>query len=437
MGRQQECKSCFERYPQSELYYVFWDEPNSLGCHVDNSSVPKCFECIEVLSDEEENCRGRVIGYLTKLQREDYFKNVTSDEYKALIEKGAVVFKDDKQYEAMNNLTRMFYGSVKDRKISTLKETVLQNTPLGSNPHRVWSNIYSDEPKSRNNETNKYNAMCSPLLTRISSKLVPHRFYALMAHRNYIGRIEQTNKRLFEGNVSIRQHYVDSLRKLEDVLCLEKVNVLARGPKADSCQTPHIDGNSFKLLLLLVDYTAGNGLYEFKYLPGSHDIENVQKFQHEKFPLELMETINAKEGSVIAFFEKTIHGGGRGGSNPRNDGDRSNSDLNYEPADRIIHNQYIEGVEWFKGNEHTLPTDVSFQLALRYGSMTDCSNVPNRTNTWMMGSTEDDGNGITKVEEELKECMNNGLNELRKLDKVYINSIAFGRRVSPRKKLKY
>ena len=350
------------------------------------------------------------------------------------------MLEDNKLYEAMNHLTREFYESVRDSDISPLKETVLLNF-VGENPHRVWSNIYSTEDADKRNysaKMNKYNGLCSELLTHVSAKLVPHRHYALMAHRNYVNRIEQTNNFLFQGNVNIRKHAVNKLRELEDILSVEKVNVLARGPNVDKCQTPHIDGKSFKLLLLLVDYTAGNGLYEFKYFPRSHNIGDAVKFERKIFPLRLMETIHARQGSVIAFYEKTIHGGGRGGSSPRNDEDGTNSHLNDVSSDRIIHNQYIERTKWFTSNERTLPTDVSFQLALRYGCMTDSSNHPNRTNKWMKGSTEDEdnGDGPTEIEKELKGCKNKAERELRKSDLAYMNFIALSHRVSPRRKKK-
>ena len=445
MGRPKECRSCNGKKQQSQLFHPFWDVPNSRGYYVDDWSDPTlCFKCIETLKEEDNGGR-KLIGFLRKDEKKEYVKNVSSAEHRTLIKNGAVVLEEEKLKETMNRLTLLFHKSVRERDIKKLNETFSLNGKVGKNPQRVWANIYSTENGDmRNNRATmeKYNALCSQLLTSVSSKLVPHKHFALLAHRNFVGRSEQTNDSLFEGNGSIRKRSVQKLRELEDTLMVEKVNVLGRGPMVDRCQTPHIDGNTFKLLLLLVDYTAGNGLYEFKYFPSSHNIEDVGKYEWEVFPLNLMESIYARQGTVIAFYEKTIHGGGRGGCVDRNDAHgRMNHNRNCGSSDRILHNDYIDGKKWFKGYESVPPTDISFQLALRYGDMTDSSNSPNATNTWLKGSTLDEygnGDGLTEIEEDFKRSvtLKKAENDLTVSDQSYMKIIAFAHRGSRRMKRK-
>ena len=426
MPRRKNCKTCENK--EAILYHPFWSNANNERLHVKEKDYnsPICSQCVIMLKREHNDA---LVGCLKESEKKEYIDNVKAQLYNSLIEDGAVVINDLPCIkQIINDLTIYFYSRVKEDKILLLKDSKLKDTPATTD-HRVWSNIYNED---NNTATNTVHSLCSPLLTLVTPKLMPHRHYALTAHRNFTSLINNTNETLLQGSDrSIRKCSIENQKIVDNVLIVEKINVLCRGPKLNSIQTAHVDGNSMKLLLLLVDYTQATG-YNFHFLPGSHNISNHNELLETKLPLKCLEEIRAASGSIIAFFENTIHSGGHSSKNGTNNTTGRNPLLNCTRSERLKHNEYIKNIKWFK--DKSLPTDISFQILLRYGLITCSSTEPNKTNKWYGNITSDDGEANTPIQKELQNCSNNAQQHLRKLDKDYIQCMTLGKRASTRKR---
>ena len=422
-----KCKGCEQR---NIPYHPLWSFPNSSGLHVDLNKQPLCEKCIIKTKDDKDNKGlGTFIGYLSKQETEEYRKNVEADVHKKLLEEGVAVIDglSLKKGQSVSDLSLLFYKMLRDKKLRPLRESVDDIKKKSTNDHRVWNNIYSEDDNKSNKNTAKMNALCTPLLTELASRLMPHRHYALTAHLRYKSHINNTMGSLLDGG-NIRKRAIDHQRDTDAVLNLEKVNVLVRGPQLKSRQGAHIDGLSYKLIALLVDHTEGG--YEFLYVAGSHNIKNHMKLLDKEFPERLMKRMLVKKGDLITFFECTIHSGGKASKQNDDATETTTGHSNCDHGSRLMHNEWIKGLNWFKHAEGTLPSDVSFQLSLRHGYLSDSGTVPNRTNLWYKNLVSNDENNSeyddepkkeTQIELEIKASRNNGQQRLSSMDSDFMD----------------
>ena len=429
---------------QDELYHPFWTTPNDRNLHVmDNDSQGICLPCMDTLihSTNTEHATNKIIGYLTTQQKTEYLENVAAHEYNTLLDMGAVVLPYKNHSKFTDPLTLMFYSMIKENRIQTLKDNMHQVEQSASVEHRLWSNLYSESDgraKGSKLGTSDLNQHCLPFLaTYISRKLFPHRSFALQAHHN----MTRSNEHILQGSQkSIRQNSITNQNDTEAVLHTEKINVLIRGPNLDTDQTPHIDGFSMKLILLIIDKTGNHG-YKFNYVPKSHNLTSAHKdMVTEPLPKDLIETIHAERGSIIVFFENLIHSGGPASTPTMTSTPTPKPDnVNYIPFGRMLHEIHINRINWFhkQNKEHShptvSPTDISFQLSLRYGTITNEDNTPNRTNTWYVNQTNDSAIEAP-IRTVLQQHSNSGREYLRNNDAAYIKRICQGLRSSRRVK---
>ena len=420
--RQPRCNGCQQR---GVLNYPLWSIPNSSGLHVDLlDNKPLCADCCIIKAkDDDKKERGDFIGYLSEKEKDEYIKNVVAEEHNNLLEEGVTVIDGEslKQGPSEIYLSLEFYNMLKEADLAPLRENVDDITKQSTNDYRVWCNLHSEEESRWNNTTSKMNNLCTPLLTELGARLMPHRHFAKLAHRRYNLHINNTMEFLLDGD-NIRQQAIlqHQQQNTDAVLCLEKVNVLVRGPPLKSRQGPHIDGKSYKLIVLLVDYTDESG-YEFLYLPRSHNINDLGRFLKTELPEKLMKSLRVKKGDLIVFFENTIHSGGKA-SEANDDALGTTSHSDYNAGRRIKIEELMNRFVWFRHDEEMFPSDISFQLSLRYGYLSDPGNNPNRSNLWFKNVTSDEDKENVKpeketpIEMEIRTSMDNGKRELSEMD---------------------
>ena len=134
-------------------------------------------------------------------------------------------------------------------------------------------------------------------LLMVSSKMLPHDHYSLLAYQLGISMMNATSKMSLCLTES-----------LPSIMWLKKLNAFARSSNLNKRQSLHIDGEDLGLTVIVV-YSCGSDGYPIYYVLKSHNLMH-QHIVSKPIPSSAVLRVTAQKGDVIIFADSLIHGGG-------------------------------------------------------------------------------------------------------------------------------
>ena len=173
---------------------------------------------------------------------------------------------------------------------------------------------------------------------------------------------------------------------------LFNINFLTKGPGMNEPQRPHIDGDGFKVVVILV-FRCGKRGYDFYYVPGSHNLLDQHDLE-QYVPRQMLKRVlvggmNESRGvsQALIFSEALIHSGGT-------------SSMTTDEHAALAkscgggHDQWLAGAR-LAGMP---PTDISFQATLMYNPIPSGVGGGAAAPTWYHGIAGEDDMEVEEID---------------------------------------
>jgi len=225
----------------------------------------------------------------------------------------------------------------------------------------------------------------------VSSKVLPHDHYSLLAYRLGISMMNTTSK------ISVKRNH-----SLPTVMRLKKINAFARSCNLTERQSLHIDGEELGLTVIVV-YSCGSDGYPIYYVPKSHNLMNKHVVS-TPIPSSAVLRVTAQKGDVIIFADSLIHGGGESSMPTNTSHDElcnilgscgKANNITFHAGKQKENNENLHGGEtkestwemykgWFGSGSNfgEQPSDVSLQYSFSHNGSSSAMPVGLGRNIW-------------------------------------------------------